>query len=258
MMIDGVYNSCNRWCERCPFTARCGLIAYEREEVTKEKTVPLPGAFPAISGSFSSFLRRLERVLQNHRSSLSVIGYGAGDQRPRPAGMSLAALQQLSMTMMMGRTQLEKATWLEPFGRAPDYTRAEVQATQCLFWYLMMVGPKFRRATRELGADDFIAASNAKTGKLTHLVLTRLIAAITILLEIHGRAAYDDLRTTLEDSLRLLAGLRALQPDAYLAHLPGFDDPGEREYLASFYQGKAPVDPFEDGTWSPGGRAPEA
>lgn len=101
-MIDGVHNSCNRWCERCPFTARCGLIAYEREEVTKEKTAPLPGAFPAISGSFSSFLRRLERVLQNHRSSLSVIGYGAGDQRPRPAGMSLAGPDAVFHTVEEG------------------------------------------------------------------------------------------------------------------------------------------------------------
>ena len=30
--ISGIYNYCDRWCERCPFTARCMNFALEREE----------------------------------------------------------------------------------------------------------------------------------------------------------------------------------------------------------------------------------
>jgi hypothetical protein len=29
--IDGVFNYCDRWCERCPLTARCRLFASEKE-----------------------------------------------------------------------------------------------------------------------------------------------------------------------------------------------------------------------------------
>lgn len=29
--IDGVYNYCDRWCERCPLTARCRQFAFEEE-----------------------------------------------------------------------------------------------------------------------------------------------------------------------------------------------------------------------------------
>lgn len=29
--IRGIYNYCDRWCERCPFTARCENYAYGEE-----------------------------------------------------------------------------------------------------------------------------------------------------------------------------------------------------------------------------------
>src|SRR5215213_7181439 len=31
-LISGVYNYCDRWCERCPLTARCLVYATEQEE----------------------------------------------------------------------------------------------------------------------------------------------------------------------------------------------------------------------------------
>ena len=30
--ISGIYNYCDRWCERCPFTSRCLVYAMENEE----------------------------------------------------------------------------------------------------------------------------------------------------------------------------------------------------------------------------------
>ena len=31
-LIDGIYNYCDRWCERCPFTSRCLVYATEADE----------------------------------------------------------------------------------------------------------------------------------------------------------------------------------------------------------------------------------
>src|SRR5207247_8618365 len=31
-LISGIYNYCDRWCERCPFTSRCMVYATERAE----------------------------------------------------------------------------------------------------------------------------------------------------------------------------------------------------------------------------------
>lgn len=30
--IPGIYNYCDRWCERCPFTMRCMLYAMDQTE----------------------------------------------------------------------------------------------------------------------------------------------------------------------------------------------------------------------------------
>src|SRR6266550_5370152 len=30
--ISGIYNYCDRWCERCPFTSRCLVYASEKED----------------------------------------------------------------------------------------------------------------------------------------------------------------------------------------------------------------------------------
>src|SRR5688572_13257745 len=31
-LISGIYNYCDRWCERCPFTSRCLVFATEAED----------------------------------------------------------------------------------------------------------------------------------------------------------------------------------------------------------------------------------
>lgn len=30
--ISGIYNYCDRWCERCPFTSRCMNFALDEEQ----------------------------------------------------------------------------------------------------------------------------------------------------------------------------------------------------------------------------------
>ena len=260
-MIDSVSNYCHRWCERCPFTERCSLVAFSREKVPpelREKIVPLPNAFPATSGKFSGFLGRLELMLVKYRNSLSVVGYGAREEKPRPTGMTAAALLELSMTVMLETRELRKAGWMPEVMEDPDFSRADVQAGRELYWYLTMVGPKYRRAAMDKPPGGHTDLDAKRTARLTHLILARVIVAITVLIEEHGRAAYEDLRTILEDCLRLLAGIREQFPEAYRYPRPGFDDPAEQKYLVEFYGGFPPVDPFEDGTWSPGGRAPEA
>ena len=44
--IDGIHNYCDRWCERCPLTARCRLFAMEAEfESAAESHDPENAAF---------------------------------------------------------------------------------------------------------------------------------------------------------------------------------------------------------------------
>lgn len=261
-MIDSVSNYCNRWCERCPFTDRCSLIAYSPvEEIAPlgEALVPLPASFSAMSGRFSDFLRRLDLQLRSFGSSLTEIGYGVGEEVPRSSGFPPSALEKMARQLSMKMLRLKEADWMPDGHRKPDFKRADVQALVELRWYQVMIGPKYRRAVRARPeANEHTERDAAFTARLTHLVLVRAICGVTVLLESHGQPAYDDLHELLEGNLRLLAGLRELFPRAYRYRRPGFDDPGEQRQLEAFFGGFPPVDPFEDGTWSPGGRAPEA
>ncbi|MCB0550950.1 MAG: hypothetical protein KDD19_25495 [Phaeodactylibacter sp.] len=44
--IPGIYNYCDRWCERCSFTSRCLLYAQE-QELTEERPFPWFNGTPA-------------------------------------------------------------------------------------------------------------------------------------------------------------------------------------------------------------------
>lgn len=261
-MIDSVSNYCNRWCERCPFTDRCSLVAYSPTEelpALGEELVPLPASFPAMSGRFGDFLQRLDQQLKVLGSSLAEVGYGVGEETPAPTGLSPAALEALARQLSMMMLQFKESGWAPDGHRSPDFSQPDVQALVELRWYQIMIGPKYRRTAREVSEpNEHTERDAAFTARLTHLVIARAICGITILLETHGRSAYSDLRELLEGNLRLLAGLRQRFPEAYRHRRPGFDDAGERRHQQNFFKGHLPVDPFEDGTWSPGGRAPEA
>lgn len=264
--IESVSNYCHRWCERCPFTDRCGLIAHEREFMPKEmqqEIIPLPNAFPAMSGHFSDFLRRLDGQLQSFGSSLADIGYGVGEEVPQPSGLHSSAQSKLAMDVAVGAMKdLRETSWMPNIYDGADFRNPGVQAAKEFSWYSIMIGPKFRRCLPNedpiMGQDvtNSFNLDAARTARLTHLIFARTIAAITVLLEQYGQPAWEDLRPTLEGSLQLLAALRTMFPGAYEHRRPGFDDPAERTTLDAFYDGFPPIDPFMDGSWSRGGRAP--
>ena len=60
-LIDGIYNYCDRWCERCPFTSRCLVYATEADEEVSLKEQDVANA---------AFWTELDSVLQE---TLSII-----------------------------------------------------------------------------------------------------------------------------------------------------------------------------------------
>lgn len=52
-LIAGIYNYCDRWCERCPFTARCMNCAMQEEDSILDILVHLERLRKAIEKAFS-------------------------------------------------------------------------------------------------------------------------------------------------------------------------------------------------------------
>src|SRR5215467_16382740 len=62
-LISGVYNYCDRWCERCPLTSRCLVYATEQEDNDSPRSRDLHN---------ESFWRKLTTIFQETRELIVV------------------------------------------------------------------------------------------------------------------------------------------------------------------------------------------
>ena len=57
-LISGIYNYCDRWCERCPLTSRCLVYATEQED---------DNSFPRNDLRNEAFWQKLSVIFQETR-----------------------------------------------------------------------------------------------------------------------------------------------------------------------------------------------
>ena len=68
-LISGIYNYCDRWCERCPLTSRCLVYATEKEDDDSTETNDLTN---------EAFWRKLGTVFQETRDMIAEWAREAG------------------------------------------------------------------------------------------------------------------------------------------------------------------------------------
>jgi hypothetical protein len=68
-LISGIYNYCDRWCERCPLTSRCLVYATEKEDDDSSQTHDLTN---------EAFWRKLGTIFQETREMIAEWAREAG------------------------------------------------------------------------------------------------------------------------------------------------------------------------------------
>jgi hypothetical protein len=68
-LISGIYNYCDRWCERCPLTSRCLVYATEKEDDDSSRTHDLTN---------EAFWRKLGSIFQETREMIAEWAREAG------------------------------------------------------------------------------------------------------------------------------------------------------------------------------------
>lgn len=250
--LAGIANYCFRWCERCPFTNRCGVYALGRQTGSEDlKPANLPRAFPALSGFYRTFLARLDRQLG-------------------PDGESVTSLEQKCLTVeeLKNRAKrwvvshLNGSVWIMPLLRSADFTLPAVQAAHVFNFYTVVLGSKLQRVLRSHeicgdDSDDFHYVDARRTAYLVLLILARTTAALTVLLE-KNAGPRDRLLTRVQEVSAFSASLRKLFPDVSLFARPYWDAEPWLSEQRAFYAGHPPLHPFREGLWSfHGSRAPE-
>lgn len=222
--IPGIFNYCDRWCERCAFTRRCRLFADEKKLQAEYK-------------EWDDFFDALEKAGCEVR----------GPEPPpevadRPPSKSMGRRRKNDELLNAAEAYMDAAhAWLklqpEP-KRGPD-KNAEPgtldDLTDVIGWYHMQIVVKLTRASSGLRSAEKIKPweedileevhrSDADgSAKVALIGIERSLGAWTTLRTVFGRD--DDIaRKAISQLARLRRAVEERFPNARTFHRPGLDD----------------------------------
>jgi hypothetical protein len=222
-LIPGIYNYCDRWCERCRLSERC--LVYRQEQGTIDmSTMPINSVV-------------IDALGDEH-----VVG-GTGCAEPRDAELEReleeserrmqAASEDPLVIQAQGYTQLT-LEWLgrlpEPPAPSPSGAPARPPTPEeVIAQFYLYIGAKVYRAV--LGAlekdDGAEAKSDANGSAKAALLAIRRSEVAWMNLKPKGPGALRTAIGLVEVLGALREGLEARFPKAYAFVRPGFDEPGQ-------------------------------
>jgi hypothetical protein len=250
-LISGVYNYCDRWCERCPLTARCLSFHTERRRGAAQnagsRDLDNERFWDGLALAFAATLRMIRRDAKKRGIDLESPELRAEVEREernrsRAAARAGSALQRSTTAYWKaGKKLLEalapalKETDCALASEArlgvgqPESTAAAIRdALEVVQWYLFFIEVKLHRAVssstdeRREKIDGFPRDSDG-SAKVALIAIDRSIGAWAHLREHfsveHGDAILD-LLVKLE---RLRRAAEAKFPKARTFRRPGFD-----------------------------------
>ncbi|MFC3417319.1 hypothetical protein [Algoriphagus hitonicola] len=241
--IPGIYNWCDRWCERCQYTPRCRV--YEKEESRKQAN-PDQDVWGTISDSFQEALQLLHKAademgisleLNQEESDRIMAEEKALDQEVEKLPLHFLADEYLDQGKDWIESKATKDYLLHLQSQVEIGTLQEKDVEQmikildeCLEviqWYLFFVAVKIGRALREKIEgfwDDYPVEERGDLG-------TAKIAMIAIERSLVAWAKIYQLIPDDDQILHLLAKLEKMRrllkeefPDYSKFKRPGFDD----------------------------------
>ncbi|MFO7876157.1 MAG: hypothetical protein R6U55_06200 [Desulfovermiculus sp.] len=237
--IPGIYNYCDRWCERCAFTSRCMNFAMEQEFFQDQKnTDEMNAAFwDSISNIFEVTMGLLYDLAQERGIDLDA----AREDQDEGHEQAMQRAREHICTILAQRYREMAKEWLESSeiwtqevavkipgvilaGEAPGLQEAK----EIISWYLFLIEAKIMRALHgkaedeecELGSYGRDADGSAKVALIG---IDRSLAAWGV---VHKNVDLD--REGVQDILlcleRLRRKLETVFPYARDFVRPGFDD----------------------------------
>ncbi len=250
-LIEGVYNYCDRWCERCPLTARCLLFRTstrrEAEASAKAETARDNEAFwNEIALSFAAAIRMVRRdakkrgidldspelqaEVEREEKSRRRAAARSGNEIHRAASAYWKAGQKLLAALVptLVETNRALATEAELGIGQPGQTAASLgDALEIVEWYLFFVDVKLRRAVSSRVDERRDHAEGPKdsdgSAKIALIAIDRSIAAWSLLRRQFEAEHGDTILDLLVQLERLRRAVEAKFPHARAFRRPGWD-----------------------------------
>lgn len=246
--ISGIYNYCDRWCERCPFTSRCMNFALSEEQFSDADAHDINNQafWQKLSEIFQITLEMVKETAQREGIDLDSLDLQAASNEDRilrdnaeSHECSRAARAYVEMVKNWFNStkelfekkadELSLQARLELPNSNPDGEAAELEdSVDVIRWYQYFVYVKLVRAVRgtleenSQILDEFPKDSDG-SAKVALIAIDRSIAAWGRIRR-HFPERDDDILDILVHLDRLRRKTEKIFPDARAFVRPGFDD----------------------------------
>ncbi len=247
--IPGIYNYCDRWCERCPFTSRCMNFALSEEQFDdpQARDINNKAFWDKLSEMFQVTLEMVKESAEELGIDLESIDYEAISQQNKILDDSTENHQCVRAAKAYGKMvnnwfdsgkdlfeekadELSQEVRLELPGSNPQARILDLKdSVDIIRWYQHQIYVKLKRAVsgslRDIpeGLDEDARDSNG-SAKVALIGIDRSIAAWSQMCE-HFPEQQDSILNILVHLDRLRKKMESTFPDARAFVRPGFDDP---------------------------------
>jgi hypothetical protein len=155
--ISGIYNYCDRWCERCPFTSRCMVYATEKEDDDGDpetRDITNDAFWRKLASIFEETKQMIADWAEEAGIDLSQIDEAANERREKRR--SDAASDELAVAATVYASTVTK--WFTGFDQVlnvsdhkpneaeTDETERIEEAREVIYWYQYQIAVKLMRA----------------------------------------------------------------------------------------------------------------
>jgi hypothetical protein len=248
--IDGIYNYCDRWCERCVFTSHCRNFEGTRSLSPEEQDINNKAFWDKIAKNFEDAIKLLHKAAEKYGIDLNNISkeeteeYSRKEKRDKTVAKNHPLAKDTMLYITKGRKLLENEELMKD--KAGELIRnfemgiqSEEQLSggaatikdcqEIISWYLHFIHLKFMRALMGKMEDDGWEEANGfqrdcdGSAKIAMIGIDRSIEAWTLLLQFIPAAEDDiiELLALLQKARRMAV---AEFPKARKFIRPGFDE----------------------------------
>jgi hypothetical protein len=182
--IDGIYNYCDRWCERCAFTSKCRNYAFGKDAPDPNG----PELWDFLHNVFEATMLMLQEKMEELGIDPKEIDAMETPEMPDPKDHPLhkktytAAFETHEWLKMNNPGQILKE---DPTIILSDKNKRFADAVEVIYWYNFFVSAKVYRALipDDINEPDEIQTDSNGSAKIALIALDRLIAAWSLVME---------------------------------------------------------------------------
>jgi hypothetical protein len=199
--ISGIYNYCDRWCERCSFTSRCAVYEGTSNLTPEQNDINNKAFWDGLSQNFADAITLLHEGAKKHGITIEPVSdaewekYKVQKQAGRDKAKEHPLIKNCTAYLLQAKALLDKDDLLKQKGAAiiqhtelgiknMDEAKSEVEelgnCLEIVQWYLFQIQVKFMRAIPmmpdEEGDEAFTSDSNG-SAKVALIAVDRCIMA---------------------------------------------------------------------------------